>query len=1574
MTLGDESDDISSAEIEAAIKLQAFTRGAMNRIRVAGMLGSVIEGMLEEQTLPDSGDDGSYYISGSDDGDNMSLASDDFNADELQEYLERKYDVADELLASDDELERIIRPSARKQSWIVHSPSQERAKLENWRTNAKDISRNSQGSVKQRASLFNTSKSNLEIEDSTTDLADTHGTPPVQDKPKVKKIGETMSKLLSPKRNSDMPSPGTKLKAALSVPKRKSDLPSPRSKLKIPLPKTVKQNSSALKDKVSEYTTSLSPKIERKKKKFQNPRRNSDAFMDKVTVFKDFGDKMKTAKDSLAKKPNILKKKKKDNYNIDTHSTPKAKDLRKSIEAGLFAQNIELPKIQLDEPEVEGIQAKIAQLGFDKTRENPTEELLSKERTVDFAAHQYLLHDSATKIQAVARGFLYRKKDQEAMLRVQRWLQQNQDIEKALTGDPTEVSEEERAKAVEEFVKTIECLVPPELTRGASRAAGMGASFVAQSLSFREQSRRDSGLEHPYKPERFSSHRSTLDDTQEEPTPEVSELESNRKLSIPTQWHNAADGPQEATLPEASAKESNKKSSIRSRQQQMNAAATSIQAVTRGFLVRKSDFGAAVTALNWLKEYKLLDELEETKKSFSHDQSKLAGALDAINKVQFQLHRSATTIQAIARGYIVRKFDMKTMKNVMEWIRACKLEMEDEQAPKTEELEDAWIFLENANQWIRESEKRNSLQVDTTVDEKIPVEELDVNGLLSTLEFVRRDKSLETSQKPKEDPTDNELKRLQKWLTESDYSYVSSSDEDMHQLWAFLGSNGVNVDTFRREDFDESQGSGISIQYIDEDLSRFFGKVPSIGALIEFWSFTRKHDIESLASDRQELHEEQDPQQPTEETIPVETEETITVETETESKPEKAEPKPVDTENEETQTVADTASDSEGSIEPPKQPAKKVKRRTATNIDGMMSSLKWLKKKGLDLNRIKGGTSIGMPKGGAAIAASGTLAKLKQAQDTSSSSARIPDAGPRMSSALNWLEKKGLDISETVSKQLAADPTPDELNEVVKRMSKQQNTKDLKLPTAEEMKQTMSWWKIQESTKNLKKKKKKKGKKPENVTGDEQLLDDYALEPPVLASTDSMQYALAFLQKTGKANDKANGETTPNSGLEKTFELMKKQVEVKRESKIIASREKNPAEKDPSPTKTKEPSESDIYEADALKWLNTGDADIQDAAYFQKLDKTLSGKDTHTNEQRAKEIAKAMKWVDKQGFFDTEEDEKPETISEEDQSISNSDSDEPPKPLAPPKAVQKKVDAKSAKKGKKEEGSKTSKSKGSRSRSKSKSSKRTKARSNSPKRKESRSRSASPASPARTISKKKKKSKEGKASKNASLPSVKSMLSPRKKKKTLMGMKTGEQNPERDYELAVVWLTSRDETMEDAKYFKKLDGMVPQNPDHSVEDRARELVKALNWVRRTSDKNKIKESDAAPKSPKSKKSTKTVKSPKAQSTKKKVKLRKEDDKEKVDRTVINLKDLVKVQKTRKAEIDTTKKSESTPEQDYENALSFIRIKEEGGDTMECEDANYFKKLDNMLPKKGTSEDRAKEMVKMLGWLRKKGKA
>lgn len=100
--------------------------------------------------------------------------------------------------------------------------------------------------------------------------------------------------------------------------------------------------------------------------------------------------------------------------------------------------------------------------------------------------------------------------------------------------------------------------------------------------------------------------------------------------------------------------------------------------------------------------------------------------------------------------------------------------------------------------------------------------------------------------------------------------------------------------------------------------------------------------------------------------------------------------------------------------------------------------------------------------------------------------------------------------------------------------------------------------------------------------------------------------------------------------------------------------------------------------------------------------------------------------------------------------------------------------------------------------------------------------------------------------------------------------------------------------------------------------------------------------------------------------------------EKNDRAVLALKDLTEVRKS-KSRMEQEQFHDKdgpvpTPEIDLENALKFIELKEAGGDVMQVEDANYFKKLDNMLPEKWDEKnERAEEMVKMLGWLGKKEK-
>ena len=78
---------------------------------------------------------------------------------------------------------------------------------------------------------------------------------------------------------------------------------------------------------------------------------------------------------------------------------------------------------------------------------------------------------------------------------------------------------------------------------------------------------------------------------------------------------------------------------------------------------------------------------------------------------------------------------------------------------------------------------------------------------------------------------------------------------------------------------------------------------------------------------------------------------------------------------------------------------------------------------------------------------------------------------------------------------------------------------------------------------------------------------------------------------------------------------------------------------------------------------------------------------------------------------------------------------------------------------------------------------------------------------------------------------------------------------------------------------------------------------------------------------------------------------------------------------KKGKVSMNLNDDPTPESDFENALAFCKAMQSGGDFMSVDDSIHFKKLDNMLPKKANQapEDRAKEMVKMLTWWRKKGK-
>lgn len=1724
--------DYDVAEIAAAIKIQSFMRGSLSRMRVNLMLGSLVEDMLNqrgEETTEDEMSDSRSHTSAS--FENVSLESADFLGDEIQEYLELKFEKEDPYASDDDESERIIRPSSRRDTWITHTPTGGK-KVGKWSAAAMEVSESNRGHVKERAKLFDSAR-NLVVEDDVEgdddddarSVGDAVVAPntPIFEKPDAK-LGSSMNTFLSP----------SKFKSPESTSNRRA-------------------------------TIAFSPE----EKHTKAPRRGSAAIMDKVSMFQEFADHAKESQESKPPKRERRKKKHAE-YDIDTCRTPTAGDLRKSFEAGsLYSAASKMPKLHpLESTESEGIQAKIAKLGIASTQsrehEVTPEEPRTQDRAVDFATQQYLMHDAARRIQALARGFLFRKKDHEATIRVLKWLQQHQDIEKVLTGDPENFSEEERAQAVGELTRTIHLLMPEDFMDGSDSMASDGSG------SFKEDS--------------FG----------EELSQDLIEDEKLLKSAGPSNLMGSfAEASEESSTVQIQSVK--RRGNFRSRHALMQASATKIQALARGYLVRLSNYGAAVKALNWLKEYRLLGELEAKNKGKTHrdfNEDTFLEAIAAINELQEQLHRSATKIQTIGRGYTVRKFDMRNMMGVVEWIRQRKIELEEAEVPAPEELEKTWIFLENPYRWIREGhlEMADASVVPETANSS---EQLDVDELVSTWEYLKhQDSESGRGEKPGEDeakPGVQELAKFSKWLLESGHPYApvgAASTEnkdnefllsgpqnfnDMLQLWEFLRSNGVNVDVLRGGAMDgENTQGGYLIQYIDEDLSGVYKDPrPSIKALINYWSFTRKHEIATLLESRE-----------TEDFAPLPLPENELLD----KSDELAQP-------EDNQKLDAPSSGTDIKEENPTLLPNK-KRKSAANIDSMMSSLKWLKKKGVSLNRVKARTSIGSRISEAQnqemieaderlpISSSdmeSTLLWLKEkgvsrpariGDDMSSmlawlddkgfdpNSKNAPGSGPptttdmasalrwlhdmgskapneiaaepgtqtrevvesgdgnasstksqrnenpfkdilyslswlqkqgfdldgaaealqaidnpaqqanesvetgespsvdmmmaafgatnngdnegipaaenktvsnnkqpankelshrdmksamewltkrgicktpkriapapqvtadiegslsirqslklpkerseresegkRMESALSWLEQKGFDVRKQAIEKQDSAPTPEEVAATIALLEKQKGPGEEGRPSSLEMQEALKWVSLQKQTEQKKKKKSKtKGAKKENKKSRKSKQSKGKRSTEV--STDSMQYALAFLQKAGKAKP----ESRKSKGLEKTVDYLKQQVEIQRTASI-RSNPIQPKGQDPEKKDSTKMQSVTGYEQNALEWLTRQGDHLEDAPYFKKLHKMLPGKEFQTHEQRAREIAKAMKWVKKQGLLGiTKEEKTPETSPEDEL---------PGTPPAPPVAVREKIKEKAGK------------------------------------REVSKSPKGSTAPTVKQMMKKKKKgkTKDGESSgkiKKTTAPTVKDMLAPRKSKKTSKGSKKSkklvEPSPEEDFVLAVQWLNSKDENMEAAKYFKKLDSMVPKNPDHTTEERAKELVKALSWVRRTSEK-KTEETEAK-KATGSKKTTKKgttpPRSPKKiisrdSSSKKKMKAKKAD-KEKINRTVIALKDLVKVQKTAsKAENDTLsakkkgkrastavddsnndKKMESTPERDYDNALSFIRTSEEGGNVLDVEDANYFKKLDNMLPKKEgqAAGDRAKEMVKMLAWLRKKGK-
>jgi hypothetical protein len=145
---------------------------------------------------------------------------------------------------------------------------------------------------------------------------------------------------------------------------------------------------------------------------------------------------------------------------------------------------------------------------------------------------------------------------------------------------------------------------------------------------------------------------------------------------------------------------------------------------------------------------------------------------------------------------------------------------------------------------------------------------------------------------------------------------------------------------------------------------------------------------------------------------------------------------------------------------------------------------------------------------------------------------------------------------------------------------------------------------------------------------------------------------------------------------------------------------------------------------------------------------------------------------------------------------------------------------------------------------------------------------------------------------------------------------------DRDTTNALKWMINEGADVGgDAALFKKVDSMLPKKPGQSNDERAIEMAKAMKFLR--------KKGLAGSKKPDAKEESKSG-----------------------------------------------SKEESKPEKDLENALAWVRAKESGGNVNSLEDTAFFTKLDKMVAKKKGQglDDRAKEMVKLLAWLRKKGLA
>jgi hypothetical protein len=186
-----------------------------------------------------------------------------------------------------------------------------------------------------------------------------------------------------------------------------------------------------------------------------------------------------------------------------------------------------------------------------------------------------------------------------------------------------------------------------------------------------------------------------------------------------------------------------------------------------------------------------------------------------------------------------------------------------------------------------------------------------------------------------------------------------------------------------------------------------------------------------------------------------------------------------------------------------------------------------------------------------------------------------------------------------------------------------------------------------------------------------------------------------------------------------------------------------------------------------------------------------------------------------------------------------------------------------------------------------------------------------------------------------------------------------------DFNNAMVWLQDKqNDGLEDSKYFKKLNSMIRTTPGQTNEQRAKELVKALQWVRKTSATKEGKRNIFGSIAKEGGKGI-TEEQPKAEP-----KAEPKSRKLKTNGSVANEKQIAKQKATKRWDKLKANAPSIVPDRDTANALQWLN--KEGGGHME--DEENFRKLDAMLPTKAgqSPEDRAAEMGKAMKFLRKKG--